>query len=194
MDGLYWIELKPSISRGDFNEICVSGRGHLEVYQQAISGSIVTDQILTFDIQATVNNTGIIAGGLALGRGEVTSFNGKMDDIEATGQWEFANGCRGTWQATPGAKHMNDEELTKIYHNLERALCEPELLSCLSESADRCSGAFQTSLNQCYRLLKSGASIKLNQHIGECISVGWFQQLQAYPQSFSQCVQPSGIN
>ena len=187
-DGLYWVEFYPSQAMGDFNIPCVGGRGHMEIINSLIVGSVISDQLLSFEVDGQINEFGTIQGGMAMSQGVLASYEGRHRTKSGRGRWKTDNGCAGRWRAKQATQKVHQRDRIQIYEGLQDSVCSESVVDCLSETRANCGAAIKTSIDNCQTLIKLDPTEMQAKHISQCITKEWVRELRIPNGALKTCL------
>jgi len=78
---------------------CGDATGTMTVTENEISGSVLSTNGVSLDIEGTISDDGNVVGGFAQGGNTIANFTGNISGTTGNGGWEDNFQCTGTWTA-----------------------------------------------------------------------------------------------
>jgi len=185
-DGRFWVILETENKTAPGGVVCAGARGHLQIANGIITGTLISDLFMDFEVSGSIDDKGYVTGGMAVtpSSSESAWFG---DDKMGLGTWSYL-GCHGTqktWKV-PDVQDPNSDLFIKL--DLRNSLCtNPVLLNCLAVDKDRCEYVFDEVSESCRTLnsmIDISATAKL---LTGCIVTRQIQALSIDPEEINAC-------
>lgn len=97
-DGIYIVKLKANSSSNHLGEFCGTSSGTLIIKNNLLSGTLVDQLSLQFQVTGFIEEDNKINGEIyANNFVRVAKFNGVMSYSNSSGDWQNEDKCFGTW-------------------------------------------------------------------------------------------------
>lgn len=188
-DGRFWVILETDTKFAPGGIVCAGARGHLEVRNGNITGTLISDFLMDFEVSGLIDHNGYVTGGMAITptSSEIATFG---DTDVGSGTWSYL-GCHGnerSWKV-PDNPDPTTDLLTRL--NLRENLCANTVfLECLNIDKESCEYTYDEAAVSC-QTLNSTLMIDLAataQLMAGCIVNRQVQDLPVEPQAVNTCL------
>ena len=90
LDGDYLIEATATTEFDSMGGTCGDAAGTMTLADNELTGTVLSTNGFSLDIQGSVTDSGEVTGGFAQGNNTVATFNGTFDLTSGSGDWEEA--------------------------------------------------------------------------------------------------------